>query len=79
MRGGGITRLKYHLAGISGDVEACKKVSEDVKWQMKQLIKDLKKSKQKKKMNKEIANLYGLEEEDDEGNNDNERVGSKSH
>ena len=49
MRGGRITRLKYHLPGISSDVEACKKVSEDVKWQMKQLIEDLKKSKQKKK------------------------------
>ena len=49
IRGGGITRLKYHLAGIPGDVEACKKVSEDVKWQMKQLIEDLKKNKQKKK------------------------------
>ena len=23
IRGGGITRLKYHLAGILGDVEAC--------------------------------------------------------
>ena len=51
IRGGGITRLKYHFAGILGDVEACKKVSEDVKWQMKQLIEDLKKSKQKKKKN----------------------------
>ena len=30
IRGGGITRLKYHLAGIPSDVEACKKVSEDV-------------------------------------------------
>ena len=86
IRGGGITRLKYHLAGIPGDVEACKKVSEDVKWQMKQLIEDLKKSKQKKRrMNKEIANPYDVEEEEeddhhhDEGNNDNERGGSKSH
>jgi len=86
IRGGGITRLKYHLAGIPGDVGACKKVSEDVKWQMKQLIEDLKKSKQKKRrMNKEISNPYDVEEEEeddhhhDEGNNDNERGGSKSH
>ena len=49
IRGGGITKLKYHLVGIPDDVEACKKVSEDVKWQMKQLIEDLKKSKQEKK------------------------------
>ncbi|KAK4548413.1 hypothetical protein RGQ29_032794 [Quercus rubra] len=61
IRGGGITRLKYHLAGIPGDVGACKKVSEDVKWQMKQLIEDLKKSKQKKRrMNKEISNPYDV-------------------
>ena len=45
IRGEGSTRLKYHLVGISGDVEACKKVSEDAKWQMKQLIVDLKKKK----------------------------------
>ena len=54
---------------------------------MKQLIEDLKKSKQKKRrMNKEIANPYDVEEEEeeddhhhDEGNNDNERWGSKIH
>ena len=51
IRGGGITRHKYHLAGILGDVEACKKVFEDAKWQIKQLIEDLKKNKQKKKKN----------------------------
>ncbi|XP_075663029.1 uncharacterized protein LOC142632529 [Castanea sativa] len=85
IRGGGITRLKYHLARISGDVEACKKVSEDVKWQMKRLLEDLRKVKRKKRrISKQIANPYDLEEDDDhhhhdEGNNDNERGGSKSH
>ncbi|KAG6659862.1 hypothetical protein CIPAW_03G065700 [Carya illinoinensis] len=34
IRGGGITRLKYHLAGIPGNVEACKKVSEDGQSQL---------------------------------------------
>ncbi|KAL4620036.1 hypothetical protein ACB092_06G125300 [Castanea dentata] len=72
IRGGGITRLKYHLAGIKGDVEACKKVFEDVKWQMKQLLEDLKKSKKKKKEDDD-------HDDHDEGNNDNERGGSKSH
>ncbi|KAJ8775002.1 hypothetical protein K2173_020006 [Erythroxylum novogranatense] len=38
LKGGGITRLKRHLAGVKGDVEACKKVSHDVKWQMKTLL-----------------------------------------
>ena len=31
INGGGVTRLKYHLAGIKGEVEACKKVTADVK------------------------------------------------
>jgi len=35
---GGITRLKEHLAGIKGNVAACKHVSNEVKWQMKQLL-----------------------------------------
>ena len=30
INGGGITRLKQHLAGIKGQVEACKKVPADV-------------------------------------------------
>ncbi|XP_062194568.1 uncharacterized protein LOC133897764 isoform X2 [Phragmites australis] len=36
--GGGITRFKYHLAGIPGQVETCKKVPNDVKRQVKQQI-----------------------------------------
>uniref|UniRef100_A0A2N9ILE4 BED-type domain-containing protein n=1 Tax=Fagus sylvatica TaxID=28930 RepID=A0A2N9ILE4_FAGSY len=60
IKGGGITRLKYHLAGIRGQVEPCKSAPDDVKWQMKQLIEDLKKSKEKKrKINAEIASAYG--------------------
>ena len=31
INGGGITCLKYHLTGIKGQVEACKKVPADVK------------------------------------------------
>jgi hypothetical protein len=31
IKGGGITRLKYHLAGIRGQVEPCKSTSNDVK------------------------------------------------
>ena len=48
INGGGITRMKYHLAGIKGQVEACKKVPPDVKWQMKQLIEDLTMEREKK-------------------------------
>ncbi|KAG6487049.1 hypothetical protein ZIOFF_055631 [Zingiber officinale] len=58
IRAGGITRLKYHLAGIEGNVEAWKKVSDDVKWQMKQLINSLnKKQEQRKRLRNEIRGL----------------------
>ena len=73
IKGGGITRLKYHLAGIRGQVEPCKSAPDDVKWQMKQLLEDLNKSKQtKRKINAEIARPYGDpididEEEEEEG------------
>ncbi|XP_066399708.1 uncharacterized protein [Miscanthus floridulus] len=36
--GGGITRFKYHLAGVPGQVESCKKVPDDVKRQIIQQI-----------------------------------------
>ncbi|XP_042396472.1 uncharacterized protein LOC121986578 [Zingiber officinale] len=56
IRRGGISRLKYHLAGIEGNVEACKKVSDDVKWQMKQLINSLNKNQeQRKRLRNEIG------------------------
>ena len=74
IKGGGSTRLKYHLAWIRGQVEPCKSAPNDVKWQMKQLIEDLNKSKQtKRKINAEIASPYGdpidvdEEEEEEEG------------
>ncbi|GKV04693.1 hypothetical protein SLEP1_g16813 [Rubroshorea leprosula] len=49
IQGGGITRLKEHLAGIKGNVGACKKVSADVKWQMQQLLSKIRKGKEKRK------------------------------
>ncbi|KAG6647489.1 hypothetical protein CIPAW_07G082500 [Carya illinoinensis] len=49
IRDGGVTRLKHHLGGISGDVEACKKVPDDIKWQMKELVNEMKKNKEKKR------------------------------
>ena len=46
---GGITHLKYHLAGIKGQVETCKRIPSDVKWQKNQLIEDLTMEKEKRK------------------------------
>ncbi|KAG6631013.1 hypothetical protein CIPAW_13G061100 [Carya illinoinensis] len=70
IRGGGITRLKYHLAGIPGNVEACKKVSEDVKWQMKELLDEMKKNREKKrKISSEIGGDIDLISDDIDDSN----------
>ena len=64
---GGITRLKYHFAGIRGQVEPCKKVSYDIRFQMKHMIEDLKKAKQtKKRIQSKIGNPYDVDEEEEE-------------
>uniref|UniRef100_A0A6N2L2P9 BED-type domain-containing protein n=1 Tax=Salix viminalis TaxID=40686 RepID=A0A6N2L2P9_SALVM len=49
INGGGVTRLKYHLAGIKGEVEACKKVPPEVKWQMKQMVDEMTMEKERRK------------------------------
>uniref|UniRef100_A0A6N2KJG0 BED-type domain-containing protein n=1 Tax=Salix viminalis TaxID=40686 RepID=A0A6N2KJG0_SALVM len=49
INGGGVTRLKYHLAGIKGEVEACKKVPPEVKWQMKQMVDEMTTEKERRK------------------------------
>lgn len=65
--GGGITRLKYHLAGIKGQVEACKKVPHDVKWQMKQLILDLEKNEERRKKTRHEIGSIGSGGDSNEG------------
>ncbi|XP_042963296.1 uncharacterized protein LOC122297331 [Carya illinoinensis] len=79
IRGGGITRLKYHLAGISGDVEACRKVPDDIKWQMKEVVNELKNNRQKKrKINSKIGSPYGDSPYDDnDGDKEGHSHGSK--
>lgn len=37
-KGGGIHRLKMHLAGIKGDVKGCPKVSAEVRYEMEQSV-----------------------------------------
>jgi hypothetical protein len=83
INGGGITRLKYHLAGIKGQVEACKKVPPDVKWQMKQLIEDLTMEKEKRKrLRTDIGNSQSLSNDEvEEGGSANPTlsdIGSKA-
>nr|TKS17714.1 hypothetical protein D5086_0000010850 [Populus alba] len=83
INGDGITRLKYHLAGIKGQVEACKKVPPDVKWQMKQLIEDLTMEKEKRKrLRIDIGNSQSLSndevEEGDSVNPTSSDIGSQA-
>ncbi|OMO59718.1 hypothetical protein COLO4_34105 [Corchorus olitorius] len=71
--GGGITRLKEHLAGILGNVGYCIKARSDVQWQMKELLADLRKEQaRRKKLRDEIGNPYGdylLSDQEDEEHN----------
>ncbi|KAJ4850648.1 hypothetical protein Tsubulata_023986 [Turnera subulata] len=41
VRGGGINRLKQHLAGIPGSITACKKVDHDVRYRMSEYLKEI--------------------------------------
>ena len=83
INGGGITCLKYHLVGIKSQVEACKKVPPDVKWQMKQLIEDLTMEKEKRKrLRIDIGNSQSLSndevEEGDSVNPTSSDIGSQA-
>ena len=60
-RGGGINRMKQHLAGIPGNISACKRVPHDVRHQMQQLLKEI----EDKKKNVYLNEAYdqNIEEE----------------
>ena len=80
INGGDITRLKYHLTGIKGQVEACKKVPAYIKWQMKQLIDDLTMEKDKRKrlrINIENSQSFSNDEVE-ECDNDNPHLSDMS-
>lgn len=44
-KGGGINRMKQHLAGVKGNIAACKKVSGDIRHQMLLLLQGIKEKK----------------------------------
>ncbi|XLS67337.1 hypothetical protein HN51_018360, partial [Arachis hypogaea] len=56
IRGGGINRVKYHLDGKGGDIEACRKVPAAVRHQINQKIEDLR--TKKKKTQEEYVESY---------------------
>ncbi|KAL4326853.1 hypothetical protein AHAS_Ahas13G0041600 [Arachis hypogaea] len=57
IRGGGINRVKHHLAGKGRDIEACRKVPAAVRHQFSQNIEDLR--TKKRKTQEEYAESYG--------------------
>lgn len=59
IKGGGINRMKHHLAGRTGEVGACKKVSADVKYEMEQSLKAISDKKKESQDKYEESNPYG--------------------
>lgn len=45
-KGGGINRVKQHLAGKVGDVLGCDKVTADVRYRMEENLKEIKKKEE---------------------------------
>lgn len=64
IRGGGINRVKKHLAGQKGEVAPCKKVNADVRFTMLGLLKENEK-KAKDKEN-EVGSNVNISEDDEE-------------
>ncbi|RDX83985.1 hypothetical protein CR513_35034, partial [Mucuna pruriens] len=67
---GGITRVKRHQLGIRGDVDACRKISEDIRLDLKAVF-------EQKKAENEIY-MEGVQEEGDEEDEVEEIVSHKS-
>ncbi|XP_065619291.1 uncharacterized protein LOC136063198 [Quercus suber] len=61
-KGGGIYRMKRHLAGIKGDVAACMGVPYDVRFQMVENLMDISKSKEQTKKDQEASNYSPLKD-----------------
>ncbi|KAK8946422.1 hypothetical protein KSP39_PZI006543 [Platanthera zijinensis] len=56
--GGGINRMKQHLAGVKGNIAACKKVSLDVRHQMQENLKGISGKKQETQEARENIGIY---------------------
>ncbi|KAI0526910.1 hypothetical protein KFK09_002503 [Dendrobium nobile] len=65
-KGGGINRMKQHLAGVKGNIAACKKVPHDIRFQMQENLKDI--SKRKQQVQEELESTpFPIDVEVDEG------------
>ncbi|CAN6902512.1 unnamed protein product [Brassica oleracea] len=61
--GGGINRMKHHLAGMKGDTDACTKVPSDVRYKLLQSLKETE-SKKRKNIQLDDSNLDGTPVQD---------------
>ncbi|XP_031275073.1 uncharacterized protein LOC116133510 [Pistacia vera] len=67
IRGGGIYRVKLHLAGVKGEVGKCPKVPFDVKFKIEEALNEIRaKNKQKVELRKNV-NPYGASVQQFEG------------
>ena len=58
-RGGGINRLKHHLAGTKGEITPCKKVPHDVRCKMKETLEEASKKNKPDVMHEHYGNEEG--------------------
>ncbi|RVX06676.1 hypothetical protein CK203_029482 [Vitis vinifera] len=58
-KGGGIHRMKQHLAGVKGDIGPCKSVPPDVKFRMENSLQEFVNSKKAAQEAYECRNPYG--------------------
>ncbi|XP_054797752.1 uncharacterized protein LOC129302885 [Prosopis cineraria] len=68
-RGGGINRLKQHLAGVSGQVVSCKKVPHDVCHRMIQSLREVSKKRKLDDIEENYGDIDDLQEVVDAGSN----------
>ncbi|XP_057502957.1 uncharacterized protein LOC130786623 [Actinidia eriantha] len=59
IKGGGINRMKQHLAGKLGEVGPCKKVPADVRFRMEECLKSISENKRQSKETYEQSIPYG--------------------
>ncbi|KAF7839716.1 uncharacterized protein G2W53_008198 [Senna tora] len=69
-KGGGINRMKQHLAGVTGQITSCKKVPHDVRHQMLESLKNV----QQKKQTEELNEAYDDQQEAEESPQPSKRV-----
>ena len=58
-KGGGIHRIKKHLAGVKGNIGPCKSVPYDVRFRMENSLQELVRSNQRAQEAYEGENPYG--------------------